>query len=38
MASVNYLYRSKKETAELVLRLLYRNNDIDYVIGTKSGI
>jgi integrase len=38
MASINYLYRSTKDTAELVLRLLYRSNDIDYVIGTKSGI
>ena len=38
MASINYLYRSTKDTAELILRLLYRSNDIDYVIGNKSGI
>ena len=38
MASINYLYRSTKDEAELVLRLLYRSNDIDYVIGAKSGI
>ena len=38
MASINYLYRSTKDTAELVLRLLYRSNERDYVMGYKSGI
>lgn len=38
MASVNYLYRSTKDSAELILRLLFRGNDNDYVIGAKSGI
>lgn len=38
MASVNYLYRSTKDSAELIVRLLFRSHDIDYVIGAKSGI
>ncbi|MFH4969327.1 site-specific integrase [Gaetbulibacter sp. M240] len=38
MASVNFLYRSTKDSAELILRLLFRSNDIDYVVGAKSGI
>ncbi|QXP71953.1 tyrosine-type recombinase/integrase [Polaribacter sp. R2A056_3_33] len=36
MASVNFLYRSTKEKSNLVLRLLYRYNDIDYVFGAKT--
>ena len=36
MASVNFLYRSTKENASLVLRLLFRYNDKDYVFGAKT--
>ena len=36
MASINFLYRSKKEKSSLVLRLLYRHNDNDYVYGVKT--
>jgi integrase len=36
MASVNFLYRSTKEKSNLVLRLLYRHNDKDYVFGAKT--
>ena len=36
MASVNFLYRSTKEKSNLVLRLLYRNNGIDFVFGAKT--
>jgi len=38
MASVNYLYRSKKEQASLKVRLLYRYNGIDYQLETDSKI
>jgi len=38
MATINYLYRSTKEKAPLVLRLLYRHNEKDYVFGAKSKI
>lgn len=38
MATINYLYRSTKDRAPLVLRLLYRHNEQDYVFGTKSKI
>lgn len=33
MATVNFLYRSTKEKANLILRLLYRSNDTDFVFG-----
>lgn len=40
MASVNFLYRSSKDNANLVLRLLYRFEGKDFVIGvsTKFGV
>ncbi|MBR9846078.1 MAG: hypothetical protein GYB35_08220, partial [Algicola sp.] len=36
MASVNFLYRSKKPEALLQLRLLYRHNNVDYVLAGKT--
>lgn len=36
MASVNFLYRSTKDSANLNLRLLYRYNGTDYVFGAKT--
>ncbi|MBJ2174177.1 phage integrase SAM-like domain-containing protein [Aureibaculum sp. A20] len=36
MASINFLYRSTKNKADLVLRLLYRSNEKDYVFGVKT--
>lgn len=36
MATVNFLYRSKKENACLVIRLLYRYNNTDYTLGTQT--
>ena len=33
MATVNFLYRSSKETAPLTLRLLFRHDNKDFVIG-----
>ena len=36
MASVNFLYRSTKEKANLILRLLYRFNNVDYTFGAKT--
>ena len=36
MASVNFLYRSTKDKSNLVLRLLYRYNDADFVFGIKT--
>lgn len=36
MATVNFLYRSKKEKAPLNLRLLFRDNNKDFVIGGKT--
>lgn len=36
MASVNFLYRSTKDKANLNLRLLYRYNSKDYVFGAKT--
>jgi hypothetical protein len=36
MATINFLYRSTKEKANLHLRLLYRFNDIDFVFGTNT--
>tara|TARA_R110000744_G_scaffold380133_1_gene499900 strand:+ start:499 stop:1749 length:1251 start_codon:yes stop_codon:yes gene_type:complete len=38
MASINFLYRSTKDKANLNLRLLYRYNGSDYVFGTKTKI
>lgn len=38
MASVNFLYRSTKDKANLILRLLYRNNNTDYVFGAKTKV
>lgn len=35
MATVNFLYRSSKETAPLTLRLLFRHDNKDFVIGAK---
>jgi site-specific recombinase XerD len=36
MATVNFLYRSTRDNAPLNVRLLYRYNDKDYVIGGKT--
>ncbi|RDI06693.1 hypothetical protein [Flavobacterium sp. AG291] len=36
MAAVNFLYRSNKESAHLILRLLYRYDNKDYVFGTST--
>lgn len=36
MATINFLYRSTREKAPLNLRLLFRHNDKDYVIGGKT--
>ncbi|UOK41641.1 MULTISPECIES: tyrosine-type recombinase/integrase [Flavobacterium] len=36
MATVNFLYRSTKDKANLVLRLLYRFNDTDFVFGANT--
>lgn len=36
MATINFLYRSKKEEAPLALRLLFRNNNIDYVFASNT--
>ena len=38
MASVNFMYRSTKEKANLNLRLLYRLNDKDFVFGAKTKV
>lgn len=38
MASVNYLYRSKKDQASLKARLLYRYNGRDYQLETDSKV
>ncbi|MEN8819107.1 MAG: tyrosine-type recombinase/integrase [Polaribacter sp.] len=38
MASINFLYRSTKEKSNLVLRLLYRYNGTDFVLGSKINI
>ena len=38
MASVNYLYRSKKNQASLKARLLYRYNGRDHQLETDSKI
>jgi integrase len=36
MATINFLYRSTKSKSNLVLRLLYRYNDADFVFGAKT--
>lgn len=36
MATVNFLYRSTKDKANLVLRLLYRYNETDFVLGVQT--
>ena len=36
MATINFLYRSTKDKANLDLRLLYRYNDKDFVFGAKT--
>jgi integrase len=36
MATINFLYRSTKDKANLQLRLLYRFNDKDYVFGANT--
>lgn len=38
MATINFLYRSTKDNAELTLRLLFRSFDKDKSLGCKSGI
>jgi hypothetical protein len=38
MATINFLYRSTKENAFLNLRLLFRHNDNDYVLGANTKI
>lgn len=36
MATINFLYRSKKDKASLNLRLLYRHNDQDFQLGVRT--
>lgn len=36
MATVNFLYRSTKDKGVLTIRLLFRHNNIDFVIGSKT--
>jgi hypothetical protein len=36
MATINFLYRSTKNKANLHLRLLYRFNETDFVIGANT--
>lgn len=36
MATINFLYRSTKDKANLHLRLLYRFNETDFVIGANT--
>lgn len=36
MATVNFLYRSNKDEAPLNLRLLFRHNEMDFVLGAKT--
>ena len=36
MATINFLYRSTKENANLILRLLFRFDETDYVIGANT--
>ncbi len=36
MSTINFLYRSTKSKSNLVLRLLYRYNDVDFVFGAKT--
>ena len=38
MATVNFLYRSTKDKSNLVLRLLFRFNDTDFVFGAKTKV
>ena len=38
MASINFLYLSTKEKSNLILRLLYRYNGTDFVLGSKIRI
>jgi integrase len=38
MATVNFLYRSKRDNAPLTLRLLFRHDNIDYVFGCRTDI
>lgn len=38
MASINFLYRSQRENANLVIRLLYRHLGEDFTIGVDSKI
>ena len=38
MATINFLYRSKRKEASLNLRLLFRHNNKDYVIGGKTKV
>ncbi len=36
MATLNFLYRSSREQASLTIRLLFRHNNKDFVLGAKS--
>jgi len=36
MATVNFLYRSTKQTSNLIVRLLFRHKENDYVFGAKT--
>lgn len=38
MATINFLYRSSKENAPLNLRLLFRHNNKDYILGAKTNL
>ena len=38
MASINFLYRSSKESANLKVRLLFRHDDNDFVIESNSNV
>lgn len=36
MATINFLYRSSKSKSSLIIRLLFRHNDTDFVFGAKT--
>ncbi len=38
MATINFLYRSIKKEATLNIRLLFRHNNTDHVIGGSTNI
>ena len=36
MATINFLYRSTKDKSALTIRLLFRHNNMDFVVGSKT--